>query len=137
VENIVNCISIRSSVGVDLVRVVRSVAGAGVNVAIYVGLSISLVPDSAGEPNYLISVVENITERKRAERPHRSLAARETEILRLLASGRTNREIAQQLNFSVSTVKYHVQHILTRLDASDRTQAAAKAAELGLMEQRD
>jgi two-component system, NarL family, response regulator LiaR len=59
------------------------------------------------------------------------------ELLCLLAVGRTNREIAQQLNFSVSTVKNHVQQILVTLDASDRTQAAVRAAELGFIEQRN
>jgi DNA-binding NarL/FixJ family response regulator len=65
----------------------------------------------------------------------RALSPREAEVLRLLALGRTNREIAREMMFSVSTVKNHVQHIITKLDASDRTQAAVRAVELGLIEQ--
>ena len=63
----------------------------------------------------------------------RSLTAREVEILRLLALGRTNGEISQQLMFSVSTIKNHVQQIIAKLAVSDRTQAAVRAAELGLV----
>jgi DNA-binding CsgD family transcriptional regulator len=58
----------------------------------------------------------------------------EVEVLRLLARGHINREIARELNFSVTTVKNHVKHIITKLDVSDRTQAAARAVEIGLMD---
>jgi DNA-binding NarL/FixJ family response regulator len=61
-----------------------------------------------------------------------SLTQREVEILRLIAQGHTNRQIARSLLLSVSTVKKHVQHILSKLEVSDRTQAAVKANELGL-----
>jgi DNA-binding NarL/FixJ family response regulator len=79
----------------------------------------------------------DFTGRKRPEWLRSSLTSREMDPLRLLTVGRTNREIEQQLKFSVSTVKNHVQQILASLDASDRTQAAVRAAELGLIEQRD
>jgi DNA-binding NarL/FixJ family response regulator len=61
------------------------------------------------------------------------LSPREREVLQLLARGQTNREIAQQLIVSVSTVKIHVEHILAKLGVSDRTQAAVRAIELGLL----
>jgi DNA-binding NarL/FixJ family response regulator len=61
------------------------------------------------------------------------LSPREREVLRLLTQGHTNREIAQNLTVSVSTVKIHVEHILTKLGVSDRTQAAVRAIELGLL----
>lgn len=61
------------------------------------------------------------------------LTARELEILRLLARGLTNREIAGELQVSVSTVKAHVEHIFAKLDVSDRTQAAVRALELHLL----
>jgi DNA-binding NarL/FixJ family response regulator len=54
--------------------------------------------------------------------------------LRLLALGRTNGEISQELMFSVSTIKNHVQQLIVKLDVSDRTQAAVRATELGLIE---
>ncbi|HEY2592371.1 MAG TPA: response regulator transcription factor, partial [Chloroflexota bacterium] len=59
------------------------------------------------------------------------LSAREREVLELLARGCTNREIAEQLVITSSTVKVHVEHILAKLGVSDRTQAAVQAFELG------
>jgi DNA-binding NarL/FixJ family response regulator len=59
------------------------------------------------------------------------LSAREREVLELLARGCTNREIAEQLIITPSTVKVHVEHILAKLGVSDRTQAAVQAIELG------
>ena len=61
------------------------------------------------------------------------LSARETEALRLIASGMTNRQIAKELMVSLSTVKTHVQRIIKKLGVSDRTQASVKALELGLL----
>ena len=62
-----------------------------------------------------------------------SLTPRETEVLRCLASGKTNRQIAKELHLSLSTVKRHLEHILPKLKVSDRTQAAVKAVEMGLL----
>ncbi len=67
------------------------------------------------------------------ELPPVRLSPREHEVLRLLTQGQTNREIAGNLSVSVSTVKIHVEHILAKLGASDRTQAAVRALELGLL----
>jgi DNA-binding NarL/FixJ family response regulator len=67
------------------------------------------------------------------ELPSGRLSQRELEVLQLLTQGLTNREIAQRLYLSVSTVKIHVEHILAKLRASDRTQAAVRAIELGLL----
>jgi DNA-binding NarL/FixJ family response regulator len=58
-----------------------------------------------------------------------SLTPREVEVLRLLSQGQTNPQIAQNLLFSVSTVKAQVRSILTKLGVSDRTQAAVRAIE--------
>ena len=60
------------------------------------------------------------------------LSDREREILRLIANGSTNREIADALFITEGTVKNHVTNILGKLDVRDRTQAALKARELGL-----
>jgi len=62
-----------------------------------------------------------------------SLTPRETEVLACLASGKTNRQVAQELHLSLSTVKRHIEHILPKLKVSDRTQAAVKAIEMGLL----
>ncbi|MER6290239.1 response regulator transcription factor [Streptomyces sviceus] len=61
------------------------------------------------------------------------LSPREIDILRLVARGRTNREIAAQLYLSEGTVKNHVSRILSRLSLRDRTQAALRARDLGLL----
>ncbi|MCX4911470.1 response regulator transcription factor [Streptomyces sp. NBC_00878] len=61
------------------------------------------------------------------------LSPRETDILRLVARGHTNREIAARLYLSEGTVKNHVSRILTRLALRDRTQAALRARDLGLL----
>jgi DNA-binding NarL/FixJ family response regulator len=63
-----------------------------------------------------------------------SLTPREREVLVRLASGATNRQIAQALHLSLSTVKRHLEHILSKLKVSDRTQAAVKAIEMGLLD---
>jgi DNA-binding NarL/FixJ family response regulator len=62
-----------------------------------------------------------------------ALTGREIEVLGLLAQGHTNREIAQNLVLSSGTVKVHVQRIIRKLRVSDRTQAAVRAIELGLV----
>lgn len=59
---------------------------------------------------------------------------RETQVLNLLSSGKTNREIGETLFISESTVKFHVHAILNKLDASNRTEAVSIAAQLGLVE---
>jgi DNA-binding NarL/FixJ family response regulator len=61
------------------------------------------------------------------------LAPREQAVLRLVVQGQTNRAIARTLNVSVGTVKLHVSHIIAKLGVSDRTQAAVRAVELGLV----
>ncbi len=62
------------------------------------------------------------------------LTRRELEILRLVAVGRTNREIARDLFLSPRTVEMHVRHMLSKLDCRSRTEATSKAHELGLLE---
>jgi DNA-binding NarL/FixJ family response regulator len=64
------------------------------------------------------------------------LTSREVQVLRLLARGQTNRQIARNLLISVSTVKRHVRHIGEKLGAQDRVQAAVRAVELGVLEER-
>lgn len=61
------------------------------------------------------------------------LTQRESEVLRQLANGLTNKEIALALGISYETVKEHVQHILRKIGVSDRTQAAVWAVRKGLV----
>ena len=65
--------------------------------------------------------------------PKVSLSRREREVLAALARGATTAEIAAALVISESTVKTHVRHILEKLEAGNRTEAVARAAELGLL----
>ena len=60
------------------------------------------------------------------------LTERETEVLRLLAQGKSNKEIARTLNIAEQTVKSHVSHVLDKLDVPSRTQAALYAMRTGL-----
>src|SRR5262249_39932902 len=61
------------------------------------------------------------------------LTDRELEVLRLLAAGRSNQRIAHDLVVVLDTVKKHVTHILGKLGAANRTEAAARARQLGLI----
>lgn len=65
--------------------------------------------------------------------PVEPLSPRELEVLRLVAAGHANREIAQALQVATSTVKKHVGNILGKLGVKNRTRAAAKARELRLL----
>ena len=65
--------------------------------------------------------------------PPGQLTAREADVLRLVARGATNREIASRLFLSEGTVKNHLSRILTRLGLRDRTQAAIYAHDHGLL----
>jgi LuxR family maltose regulon positive regulatory protein len=61
------------------------------------------------------------------------LSERELEVLRLIASGLSNREIAEELVIATGTVKRHINHIYGKLGVHSRTQAVAEAKELGLL----
>ena len=71
--------------------------------------------------------------RSRGTEQMENLTPREVEVLRLLSQGQTNPQIAQNLMVSRGTVKIHVQHIISKLGVSDRTQAAVRAIESGLL----
>jgi DNA-binding NarL/FixJ family response regulator len=95
-------------------------------------------PESSQEPPPAVSIPEAPPTELRTEHPmpappRSELTPREVEVLRLLSEGRTNQQIARELLVSTSTVKNHIQQILTKLRASDRTQAAVIAIELGLL----
>ncbi|MET3576608.1 response regulator [Bhargavaea ullalensis] len=66
--------------------------------------------------------------------PHEDLTAREMEILLLIAKGKTNQDIADELFIALKTVKTHVSNLLSKLEVDDRTQAAVYAYQNGLVE---
>ncbi|AUT01879.1 DNA-binding response regulator [Nostoc sp. CENA543] len=61
------------------------------------------------------------------------LSGRELEVIRLMATGKTNQEIASALQISEGTVKYHVNNILSKLGVSDRIQAVITALKRGIV----
>ncbi len=65
--------------------------------------------------------------------PHAALTGREEEVLRLMATGLSNPEIAESLTVSLETVKTHVGNVLTKLGAQNRTHAVVIAYESGLV----
>jgi DNA-binding NarL/FixJ family response regulator len=63
---------------------------------------------------------------------NRDLSEREREVVRLMATGKSNQEIATDLGIVEGTVKFHVNNILSKLEVSDRTQAVIKALKRGI-----
>jgi LuxR family maltose regulon positive regulatory protein len=68
-----------------------------------------------------------------AEAPFELLSEREMEVLRLAAAGKSNQEIAEELVVAPSTIKTHINNIYRKLEVNKRTQAAARARQLGLL----
>jgi DNA-binding NarL/FixJ family response regulator len=87
-------------------------------------------------PDVMTRLVQRLASQEAAPpagAPAEQLTAREREVLRLLAEGLTNREIARRLRVSLGTVKVHVGHIIAKLGVVDRTQAAVRAVEQQLL----
>lgn len=79
-------------------------------------------------------IMNRFRQPKPAAAPHHELTEREMEVLRLIAGGRSNQEVADELYIGVKTVKFHVTNILAKLGVEDRTQAAIYAFKHGLAE---
>ncbi len=108
--------------GQELAEAVRTVAGGGALI----------------EPSVARKVLAEFARLAPPARPIEAglpdpLSEREREVLRLLAQGLTNREIAARLHLAEGTVKNYVTHILQKLGVRDRTQAALRAREMGLL----
>jgi len=78
------------------------------------------------EPEVTNKMMERMT-KKYAPELYEDLTARENEVLQLIAQGRSNQEIADELFITLKTVKTHVSNILSKLQVEDRTQAAIYA----------
>ena len=94
------------------------------------GAAAGQLPSRAGE---LRRVATTMANRVATLHPDIPLTQRETQVLRHLALGLSNKEIALSLTISVETVKEHVQNILRKIAVSDRTQAAVWAVRKGLV----
>ncbi|MGW3348028.1 response regulator [Nonomuraea rubra] len=88
---------------------------------------------AAGE-TVLSPTVAGILTRKAQEPEPRTLSPRELEVLRFIARGATNREVACKLFITEATVKTHLLHVFAKLGVKDRAAAVAAAYELGLLE---
>ncbi|OLT40141.1 DNA-binding response regulator [Serinicoccus sp. CNJ-927] len=86
---------------------------------------------AAGETALAPAIAGRLLARMRSPQPN--LSARETEVLRLVADGATNNDIAARLHISDATVKSHLVHIYTKLGVSSRTAAVASARDSGLL----
>jgi DNA-binding NarL/FixJ family response regulator len=106
----------------DLIRAIRVVASGGALLA----------------PSVTRRLIEEFAKRPEpsAKKPKEleSLTERELEVLREVARGLTNSEIATKLHVSETTIKTHVAHLLDKLDLRDRVQAVILAYEAGLIE---
>jgi DNA-binding NarL/FixJ family response regulator len=92
--------------------------------------------DALLSPSITRKLLEEFSRTPAAPVPHQyidDLTEREVEVLRELARGRSNAEIADALFVSETTVKTHVSHILTKLELRDRVQAVVVAYESGLV----
>jgi DNA-binding CsgD family transcriptional regulator len=96
------------------------VALAFLGLGVWVGARLFHRPSTPFEPN--IKVRETL-----------GVSDREYEVLTLLAQGRSNKEIAHQLEVSPNTVKTHVSSLFAKLEANRRTEAISRARELGMI----
>lgn len=86
------------------------------------------------QPIVASKLLRQVSSEQRTETVADALTARELDVLRLLAQGQQNKEIAAQLVISERTVKFHVSSILGKLGAGNRTEAVRIAAQQGLVD---
>ncbi len=101
------------------------------------GLLAGLRDVAAGERHLHPRVIAALLQRRQAHDAGteiRSLSVRELDVLRLVAEGGSNADIAVQLGLSDTTVKTHVAHVLRKLQAVDRAHAVGRAMRLGLLD---
>ncbi len=88
---------------------------------------------AAGQVQLSPQAAARLVREVRAPESPEALTDRETDVLRLLAQGKANKEIAQALSIGENTVKTHVSNVLEKLGVQSRTQAALYAAQIGLV----
>jgi two-component system, NarL family, response regulator LiaR len=87
---------------------------------------------AAGQVQLSPQAAARLMREVRAPEAREALTERETDVLRLIAGGRANKEIARDLGIGEKTVKTHVSSVLSKLGVQSRTQAALYAAQIGL-----
>lgn len=85
------------------------------------------------EPQVAAKLVRHLSHSAHEKALHEALTEREMEVLKLIAQGKTNQEVAEELHIGVKTVKYHLTNIFSKLQVEDRTQAAIYAHQHGLV----
>lgn len=96
-------------------------------------LRLAIKAAAAGQVQLSPQAAARLLREVRAPESPETLTERETEVLRLLAHGRSNKEIAHELTIGEKTVKSHVSNILAKLGVPSRTQAALYAVRIGLV----
>jgi DNA-binding NarL/FixJ family response regulator len=122
--------------GPDGAREVLSAGARGVVARTVTGKRLARALDAVSEGFLVLEegwVPELLRPPRRALDSDETLTPRELEVLERLASGLSNKEIADRLGVSVHTVKFHVNSILGKLSATSRTEAVALAARAGLL----
>lgn len=84
-------------------------------------------------PDELLAAVRAATLMNRLRDPRPVLTDREVDVVRAVATGETNRQVAASLNVSEATVKTHLVHVFDKLGVTSRTAAVARARELGVV----
>lgn len=84
------------------------------------------------DPEVARFILNTLRSRPKAPPPEKTLSERELEVLELIGQGLAKKEIASQLNISVTTVAYHVQHIYEKLEVPNAPAAVDRAHRLGL-----
>lgn len=117
---------LKDTSGIELADAIKTVAAGGVLI----------------EPSVARKVVAEFARitpptRSKSEDATEPLSDRELQVLKLLANGLTNREIARAVHLAEGTVKNYVSNILAKIGARDRTQAAIRARELNLLSDED
>lgn len=90
--------------------------------------------ESPVEPRVASKILERLSTGSMASPEQETLSAREFEVLQLLASGATNKEIAEKLFLTENTTKSHLRHIYDKLGVRGRTQALLEASKRGLID---
>lgn len=100
---------------------------------VWARLTVSLMRGASDEPDLFFSIVEDITERRIAGELREPLTDRELEVLGRVAAGRSDPQVAEDLRYSLGTVKRDLRSVFCKLGVANRTEAAKRAVEIGLV----